>query len=1129
MALIRTNRVSAQNAGFTGSAVTIVTGSFTPSDNSLLVVIASVQDVNYSAASPSSLTISNTGPALTWTSRLLGDPANTTEVYVAHARIWTAPITTGAPMTVTIGNPGWPNGRGGATVVVVDYTGYDHISPIGATAGPTDTPTTGGTPGSITLSGAPATTSEVIAAITSGIGSTGSVHSVEGSGWTELYDLSNDGGQAMQVQARAGSTSTTVAWADVNNGSDVTWNQFGIAVEIKAFNDPLDITGCQLWLDADDGSSFTLSGALVQQWNDKSGSGNHFVKGAHNNPPDRVASTLNGKAGVVWTLGEGLSCSTALALSQPHTIFLVMLDKVLDGNIHNYIGKNGGVFYHPGTAGFWVQYGGSSFPSNSYAIVADTPYYHTVVVNGASTIGRRNGVTVLSGVNPGTAAMDSTIGLGFLVGVGQTVPTGSYFCEVIVYNRALTAGEIVDVEQYLNQKWFVSAGTNITGTPATVTVTAGNGQIQLPAAITGTPATVTVTAGSGQIQLPAAITGTPATVTVTAGSTTVTGHAAIIGTSAAVTVTAGSAAITATTTVTGTSATVTVTAGSGVVGINAPDPVKIADRGIRTSTATGNGTITITNPTLITVGNYLVARVAVDNSGASGARPGLVFSDTRNGTWSQGTGGLQDPGAVSAGVAVYLCYVKVAVAYQAGDVFSFAWTTGTPISSIVVEEWANIRQTTPLSVAEVSANNLSSTAQPSISRTPLAVGELVYVAAALEGFSSYWGAQDTDTTGGSWGDVTKAEANTGSAVTSVSVYGGYKIVTSTAAQTWNNTIGTASDWASVAVVFAKNIPPTNVTGIPGWVTVTAGSAVVAGNAAVIGTSAIVSVQAGSGVLTAGTNVTGTSATVSVQAGTGVIQFPTTNITGTSATVVVTAGTGTITGQTNITGTPATVVVTASTATITGQTNITGTSATVTVTAGTGNIASQINITGTSATVVVTSGTGIVGTILTIVGTSATVVATAGTGIVTGHASVTGTSAIVVVTAGSAVLIGSVIGTSAIVAVTAGTGIITAQTAITGTPATVAITAGTAPILTGANILGTSARVSVVAGIGIITAQTNIIALSAIISVIAGTGTISGQANTTGTSAVIAIIAGTGQITAAGSYVLPAKQGAILVV
>lgn len=235
--------------------------------------------------------------------------------------------------------------------------------------------------------------------------------------------------------------------------------------------------------------------------------------------------------------------------------------------------------------------------------------------------------------------------------------------------------------------------------------------------------------------------------------------------------------------------------------------VKVADRGTYNSTATGDSTVTLTNPTLITPGNYLVARIAVDNSGGSGARPGCAVTDTPGNTWTVGTGALQDPGTASSGITCYLAYCKVTVEYQAGATALFNWTTGTPRAAIVIEEWTGIRSITPLQVAEVQSNNVSSTAQPAVTISPSAANQLVYVACAVEGQAAAWGAQDTDTTNGSWVDVTKDTADTGTAATSATVYGGYKIVNASGSQTWNNTLGVTSDWAAVAVVFADELAP----------------------------------------------------------------------------------------------------------------------------------------------------------------------------------------------------------------------------------------------------------------------------------------------------------------------------------
>jgi hypothetical protein len=121
---------------------------------------------------------------------------------------------------------------GGATGIdqvilqVIDFTGYNTGSPIGALAGI-------GEPGTVSggfsnsLTSAPASDSYVVAASTSDSPST---YTTPGTGWTEIYtgasaDIVNE------VEERTGSTSTTVTWADNLTG---IFSRGGVAAEIKA-------------------------------------------------------------------------------------------------------------------------------------------------------------------------------------------------------------------------------------------------------------------------------------------------------------------------------------------------------------------------------------------------------------------------------------------------------------------------------------------------------------------------------------------------------------------------------------------------------------------------------------------------------------------------------------------------------------------------------------------------------------------------------------------------------------------------------------------------------------------------------------------------------------------------------
>ena len=248
----------------------------------------------------------------------------------------------------------------------------------------------------------------------------------------------------------------------------------------------------------------------------------------------------------------------------------------------------------------------------------------------------------------------------------------------------------------------------------------------------------------------------------------------------------------------------------------------IADRGIRTSTSAGTAVVSLTTGASILAApnTYLIARVGVDNSGASGAAPGLAVTDSAGNTWTVGAPALNDPGAASAGIAAYLCYCKVVNAYTNASTVTFTWTTGSPLSAIVIEEWRGIDSVTPVWTAQVVANSAS--ASFSVAITPTNGSALLYAMSAIQGVSADWGALDSDGLLALWTGLTKDQANTGTPATSVSVYGGYKVLptTGTFAQTWNHTLGTARSSGSVIIMFhsgaVEATPPkvTTVTAVP---------------------------------------------------------------------------------------------------------------------------------------------------------------------------------------------------------------------------------------------------------------------------------------------------------------------------
>lgn len=191
------------------------TTSFTTSDDTLLVAMIGAS--NQTNALTGNLTVS--GGSLTWTRRVtIG--ADYISTYYNTTEIWTAPVTTGASITLDIDSS---VAAGSAFGAHLQYTIWEveNYDSTGATA--TGTFDASGSH-SITLSASPATTSLVFAA-RSMIATVGNgTSATPGGGWTELMDVNhtNTGLLSLQAQERDGSTSTTVNWSEISSFTTIT-------------------------------------------------------------------------------------------------------------------------------------------------------------------------------------------------------------------------------------------------------------------------------------------------------------------------------------------------------------------------------------------------------------------------------------------------------------------------------------------------------------------------------------------------------------------------------------------------------------------------------------------------------------------------------------------------------------------------------------------------------------------------------------------------------------------------------------------------------------------------------------------------------------------------------------------
>lgn len=213
------------NSGVNFGTGAYTTAAFTPSANSLLVVVAGAMENNGTGNIGSGLTILDS-QGLTWTQQIVMD--NTTS-WAMGMSVWTAPVTAGVATTVTVDCGAFD--IYGYTVDVLNYTGYDTLAPVGGKAQNTNGPVDGVF--SFNLSSAPESTSEVLGIMYTDTNGAQTV--APGTGWTELGENRTDPTNNMQhLETRAGSTSAAVSWNDVQELGGTVWKSMFGALEIKA-------------------------------------------------------------------------------------------------------------------------------------------------------------------------------------------------------------------------------------------------------------------------------------------------------------------------------------------------------------------------------------------------------------------------------------------------------------------------------------------------------------------------------------------------------------------------------------------------------------------------------------------------------------------------------------------------------------------------------------------------------------------------------------------------------------------------------------------------------------------------------------------------------------------------------
>lgn len=219
------------------------------------------------------------------------------------------------------------------------------------------------------------------------------------------------------------------------------------------------IAGLKGWFKADAGTfqdtAMTTPAVAdadpVGGWQDQSGTGNHLTQATGTKRPTLRLAIQNGRSAIKFDgVDDWLSKDPLVgSLSQPNTVFVAAQRAAGIGNYRIMDGSGTTrhlIDYNAGTDGLGI-YAGVLINSGATAIGAGCRIL-TVQFNGASAIGRRNGAQIVTG-NAGAQAS----GQWYVGSDSSVVFFKDYIFEFLFYNAALTAGEILGVEAYLNSRW----------------------------------------------------------------------------------------------------------------------------------------------------------------------------------------------------------------------------------------------------------------------------------------------------------------------------------------------------------------------------------------------------------------------------------------------------------------------------------------------------------------------------------------------------------------------------------------------------------------------------------------------------------------------------------------------------
>lgn len=227
---------------------------------------------------------------------------------------------------------------------------------------------------------------------------------------------------------------------------------------------PNRLSGLSAWYDFTKSEFLTLSATAITQALDRSGNGNHTaVQGTSTKRPTFASNQLNGLPLATFDGGDTLDLPSALYVlpNGAWTVFVVSKRNSETANANRLVSFTEGGLERAnlsyGSAAGNVGFASRTAAGGGVASTGNTNTNYQILT------AFRSGTTQSVQVNNGTATTNSG-GLsesGIDAGhIGSLADASGYLtggiAEILLYNRALTAGEIVQVNTYLSRKYAIT-------------------------------------------------------------------------------------------------------------------------------------------------------------------------------------------------------------------------------------------------------------------------------------------------------------------------------------------------------------------------------------------------------------------------------------------------------------------------------------------------------------------------------------------------------------------------------------------------------------------------------------------------------------------------------------------------